>query len=417
MPSGERLRTESTDGRSRVTISHPAPTGLREAVDAAHVVVAGSGFFGLTMAERVATQLGGRVVVVDKRRHIGGNSWSFPDADTGIEVHKYGSHLFHTDNEAVWEYAHRFTRFTDYQHRVFTNHGGRIYSMPINLGTITSFFGRAMSPDEARAALAEQASELGDREPANLEEKAISLVGRPLYEAFVRGYTQKQWQTDPRELPPEIITRLPVRFTFDGRYFRDRHQGLPEDGYGAWLSKMADNPLISVFAGVDYFGVREIIRDDQLVVFTGPIDRYFDFRAGVLGWRTVDLETEVVRTGDYQGAAVINYADAEPAYTRIHEFRHLHPERSSYPTDRTVVMREYPRFANRTDEPCYPVNTEQDRKRLLIYRSLAARERNVIFGGRLGTYQYLDMHMAIASALSSFSNDVVPWFSGKTLIR
>ncbi|GLW65296.1 UDP-galactopyranose mutase [Actinomadura rubrobrunea] len=369
----------------------------------------GSGFFGLTVAERCARELGLRVLVLERRDHIGGNAYSEPEPETGIEIHRYGAHLFHTSNKRVWEYANRFTAFTGYQHRVFTVFKGRVYPMPINLGTICSYFGRVFTPDEARALIAAQAAEVSD--PTNLEEKAISLIGRPLYEAFIRGYTAKQWQTDPRELPAEIITRLPVRYTFDNRYFNDAYEGLPVDGYTAWLERMADHPAIEVRLNTDFFDLRDDIVGNVPVVYTGPLDRYFGYSEGELGWRTLDFELEVVPTGDFQGTAVMNYADEDVPFTRIHEFRHFHPERTHYPSDRTVIMREYSRFAARGDEPYYPINTPEDRSRLLRYRDLAKREDGVLFGGRLGTYKYLDMHMAIASALNMVDNRIRPHFT------
>ena len=377
------------------------------------LVVVGSGFFGLTIAERAATQLGLSVLVLDRRDHIGGNAFSEPDPQTGIEVHRYGAHLFHTSNERVWEYVNQFTAFTGYQHRVWTRYDDRIYPLPINLGTICSFFGRAFTPDEARALVAEQAAEYDSATASNLEEKGISLIGRPLYEAFIRGYTLKQWQTDPKELPAEIITRLPVRYTFDNRYFNDRYEGLPVDGYTAWLQRMADHPKIEVRPSTDFFDVRSDILGQVPVVYTGPVDRYFEYSEGRLGWRTLDFEREVLPIGDYQGTSVMNYADEDVPFTRIHEFRHFHPERD-YPTDRTVIMREFSRFAADDDEPYYPINTADDRTRLLAYRDLATAEPQVLFGGRLGTYKYLDMHMAIGSALSRFDNVVAPHFRDRT---
>ena len=376
----------------------------------ADLVVVGSGFFGLTIAERAATELGLKVQVLERRSHLGGNAYSAPDPDTGIEVHVYGAHLFHTSNERVWQYVNNFTSFTSYQHRVFTNYGDQIYSMPINLGTICSYFGRSFSPEQARALVAEQAKEYDSASAKNLEEKAISLIGRPLYEAFIRGYTLKQWQTDPRELPAEIITRLPVRYTFDNRYFNDKFEGLPTDGYTAWLERMADHPNIEVRLNTDFFDHKSAMVGQVPIVYTGPVDQYFDFAEGRLGWRTLDFEREVKRdTGDYQGTPVMNYAEEDVAYTRIHEFRHFHPERD-YPTDKTVIMREFSRFADPGDEPYYPINTDDDRRRLLAYRSLTEGEPSVLFGGRLGTYKYLDMHMAIGSALSRFDNVLRPHF-------
>jgi UDP-galactopyranose mutase len=350
------------------------------------------------------------VTVIDRRSHIGGNAFSEDDPETGIEVHRYGAHPFHTSNPTVWEYAQRFTRFTDYVHRVYTNHRGVVYPLPINLGTINQFFQAAYSPAEARALVTELAGEFDPKDARDLEERAVGLVGRPLYEAFIRDYTAKQWQTDPRELPADVISRLPVRYTYDNRYFSDTWEGLPVDGYTAWLERMADHPRISVQLDTDFFDTSQPLHKAAAVgrvpvVYTGPVDRYFDYAEGELAWRTLDFEREVVPVADYQGTSVMNYADADVPYTRIHEFRHFHPERADrYPTDRTIIMREYSRFAARDDEPYYPVNTAADRARLLAYRALADGEPDVHFGGRLGTYQYLDMHMAIGSALSMWRN-------------
>ncbi len=386
--------------------------------DGHDLVVVGSGFFGLTIAERAATELDKRVLVLERREHIGGNAYSEREPQTGIEVHRYGAHLFHTSNTRVWEYVNRFTDFTGYQHRVFARVGDQVYPMPMNLALINQFFGRSHTPGEARALIAEQAGEIDTDDAKNLEEKAISLIGRPLYEAFIKGYTAKQWQTDPRELDAAIITRLPVRYTFNNRYFNDTYEGLPVDGYTAWLERMADHPNIDVRLDVDYFDVRDAIPARTPTVYTGPLDRYFDYTEGELGWRTLDFETEVVATGDFQGTSVMNYNDVEVPYTRIHEFRHFHPERD-YPTDRTVIVREYSRFADTGDEPYYPINTGDDREKLTRYRELARKETanaNVLFGGRLGTYKYLDMHMAIGSALTMFDNRIVPYFTaGKPL--
>ncbi len=383
----------------------------------ADLVVVGSGFFGLTVAERCAAGLGLRVLIIDRRDHIGGNAYSEAEAQTGIEVHRYGAHLFHTSNARVWEYVNRFTAFTGYQHRVFTTYKGRVYPMPINLGTICEYFGTAMSPDRARALVAEQSAEVPPGRAANLEQKAISLIGRPLYEAFIRGYTYKQWQTDPADLPAEIITRLPVRYTFDNRYFNDTFEGLPAGGYTPWLERMADHPNIEVRLRTDFEQMRSALVGNVPVVYTGPLDAYFGYAAGGLGWRTLDFETEVAGTGDFQGTPVMNYADVDVPFTRILEFRHFHPERDWYPKDKTVIMREYSRFAERGDEPYYPINAAADRARLLAYREMASREPGVFFGGRLGTYKYLDMHMAIGSALSMCENRLRPFFAAGAPLR
>jgi UDP-galactopyranose mutase len=378
------------------------------------LLVVGSGFFGLTIAERVATQLDKRVLVIDRRPHIGGNAFSEPEPETGIEVHKYGAHLFHTSNQRVWDYVRQFTEFTGYQHRVFGLHEGQAYPLPMGLGLVSQFFGKYFTPEEARALIKEQSSGFSVDDATNFEEKAIALIGRPLYEAFMRDYTAKQWQTDPKELPAGNITRLPVRYTFDNRYFNDTYEGLPVDGYTAWLQNMAADDRIEVRLDTDWFDVRDELRAASPaapVVYTGPLDRYFDYSDGRLGWRTLDFELEVLSDcGDFQGTPVMNYNDLDVSYTRIHEFRHFHPERA-YPTDKTVIMREYSRFADDTDEPYYPINTESDRELLATYRSRAKAETasaKVLFGGRLGTYQYLDMHMAIASALNMYDNTLAP---------
>jgi UDP-galactopyranose mutase len=372
------------------------------------LLVVGAGLFGLTLARQAAEEHDAKVTVIDRRDHLGGNAYSEADPETGIEVHKYGAHLFHTSNTRVWEYVNRFTDFTPYVHKVYTTHRGVVYPMPINLGTINQFFESAYSPAGARALVQEQAGELAGTDPANLNDKGISLIGRPLYEAFIKHYTGKQWQTDPKDLPASIISRLPVRYTYDNRYFNDTYEGLPRQGYTAWLERMADHPNISVELGTDYFDAaqplnRDAVRGNVPVVYTGPVDRYFDYAHGDLKWRTIDLETEHVDTGDFQGTSVMNYADESVPFTRIIEPRHFHPERD-YPTDRTVIQREYSRFANREDEPYYPVNSTEDRETLLKYRQLADAEPRTLFGGRLGTYQYLDMHMAIGSALSAADN-------------
>ena len=380
------------------------------------LVIVGSGFFGLTIAERCANELGLRVLVLDRRHHIGGNAYSEPDLETGIEVHVYGAHLFHTSNKKVWDYVNQFTEFTGYQHRVYTSHKGQVYPMPINLGTINQFFDAAYSPDEARALIKEQSAELGDREPQNFVEKGVSLIGRPLYEAFIAHYTAKQWQTDPEQLSADIISRLPVRYTYNNRYFNDTYEGLPVDGYTAWLEKMADHPNIEVRLETNFFDVAEEFKGKVPIVYTGPVDEYFGNCEGELSWRTLDFEREVVETGDFQGTSVMNYPDPDVPFTRIHEFRHFHPERD-YPTDQSVVMREFSRFAEKGDEPYYPVNTAEDREKLLKYRELAEKEPMVLFGGRLGTYKYLDMHMAIGSALSMYENKLKPHFSqGEALV-
>src|ERR1700756_5271228 len=384
-------------------------------LDGFDVVIVGAGFFGATIAERVASEFGRKVCVLDRRTHIGGNAYSETDPDSGIEVHRYGTHIFHTNSETVWRYLRRFTEFTDYRHRVLTVAQGRLYSMPINLATISAAFGRVMAPQQAKAAIEAEAQAhcmAGDGVTGarNLEDKAIASVGRTLYDLLIRGYTQKQWQTDPKELSADIISRLPVRLTFDDRYFVDRYEGMPVDGYTAIFRRMLKHPNIEVQLGADYFDVADQIRTKQLAIYNGPIDRFFRYRCGELGWRPVDFARGVYDVADFQGTAVINYADAEVPFTRIHEFRHLHPERE-YTEAKTTIYREYSRFAGRDDEPYYPINTAGDRAILHGYRMMMGSHPNVIFGGRLGSYKYLDMHQAIGAALKTFENEVTAFLA------
>ena len=369
------------------------------------VIIVGSGFFGSTVAERINSNFNLKVAVIEARDHVGGNSYSEFDSLTQIEYHKYGSHLFHTDNLKVWEYCKKFTTFNSYRHKVLTVHNGEIFSLPINLGTINQFYRSMLSPQEARLKILELGKECLENSEESLESKAISLIGRDLYEAFVKNYTKKQWQTDPKLLPASIIKRLPVRYHYNNEYFDDAFQGVPTNGYTKWIEKMLEKSRI--YLNTDYFAVKDKIDSSKIIIYTGPIDKFFAYEFGELTWRTLDFELEVKKTNDFQGNSVINYSDLDVEFTRIHEFKHLHPERN-YSSNSTLIMKEYSKFAERNDEPYYPVNSLNDRIILNQYRQLIAKEKNVYFGGRLGTYQYLDMHMAIASALNFFENTLKP---------
>lgn len=373
------------------------------------LVVVGSGLFGLTVAREVAERWGVRVLILERRDHVGGNSYSMVDPGTGIEIHRYGAHIFHTSNERVWAYANRFTRFTEYVHRVYTRHRGEVFPMPINLATINQFYRSVFTPEEAKAVVRSESAKLATAS-RDLEEKAISLIGRSLYEAFVANYTTKQWGTPPHMLPADVIARLPVRYNYDNRYFEDSHQGLPVDGYASWLERMADHTLIEVQLGVDFLDGAQPLNRSAIVgrvpvVFTGPIDGYFDYLHGAMTWRTLNFDLSTLDVGDFQGTAVMNYADLDEPWTRIIEFRHFHPERN-YQRNYTVVAREYSRFAKAGDEPFYPVNTPADRFTLTRYRESAQSQPGVLFGGRLGTYRYLDMHATIGSALRIVDNNL-----------
>lgn len=364
-------------------------------------VVVGAGLFGSTVAREIADRLDAPVAVLDKRGHIGGNCHSTMDAETGIECHVYGTHIFHTKRRRVWDWITRFAGFNSYRHKVLTRLDDRVFPMPINLTTINTFYGIDLAPTEVEDFVRAEAARDRVEEPKNLEEKAISLVGRPLYEAFIRGYTIKQWETDPTNLPAEVITRLPFRHTYEVDYFTDPWQGIPLDGYAALFDAIHDHPHVHAFTGTDFFAVRDQLAPDATVVYTGPVDRYFDNRYGELAWRTIDFEREVHPVADFQGTSVMNYASPDVPYTRIHEYRHLHPERG-YSQAATVTFKEFSRRAAGGDDPYYPVNTPQDTERLGQYRALAENETGTLFGGRLGGYRYLDMDTTILAALELF---------------
>lgn len=370
-------------------------------------VVVGAGLFGSVIAEQIANRLQRTVLVIDKRTEPGGNCHSAEDPATGIEYHTYGTHIFHTSSTRAWDYIRRFTDFNGYHHQVLTVHRGGVYQMPINLETINAFYGKNFRPAEARAFVAAEIAAEDITNPRNLEEKAISLVGRPLYEAFIRGYTIKQWHSDPRHLPAEIITRLPVRFDYREDYFTDAfRQGIPLRGYTTIFERMLTSPLIETRLGCDYFKHREQLRFKRQLIFSGPIDSYFDASLGPLQWRSVRQEKKIVDEGDFQGTSVMNYADLDVPFTRIHEPRHLHPERS-YPSDRTVIFYETP--CDDPSEPLYPIKTGPNLELLTGYRELASRESRVVFGGRLGDYAYYDMDKTILRALECFEKEIVPF--------
>lgn len=354
-------------------------------------LIVGAGLFGAVFA-RQATDAGKSVLVIDKREHVGGNIYT--EQVEGINVHKYGAHIFHTNDKRVWAYINRFAEFNRYTNSPVANYNGELYSLPFNMYTFNKMWG-VVTPEEARAKIAEQRAAAGITEPKNLEEQAISLVGTDIYERLVKGYTEKQWGRPCTALPSFIIRRLPVRFTFDNNYFNALYQGIPIGGYTAMVDRMLDG--IEVRLGVDYLDCREQLRPlADKVVYTGPIDSYFDFCYGPLGYRSVRFETELLDTENFQGNAVINYTDRETPYTRIIEHKHF--EFGSQP--RTVISREYSQEWHPGIEPYYPINDEKNGALYMKYKQLADSEGGVIFGGRLAEYRYYDMDAVIASALS-----------------
>ena len=354
-------------------------------------LIVGAGLFGSVFA-REATDAGKKVLVIDKRDHIAGNIYT--EDVCGINVHKYGAHIFHTNDKRVWEYVNRFAEFNRYTNSPVANYNGELYSLPFNMYTFNKMWG-VITPDEARAKIAEQRAEAGITEPKNLEEQAISLVGTDIYERLVKGYTEKQWGRKCTELPSFIIRRLPVRFTFDNNYFNARYQGIPIGGYTALVDKMLCG--IEVRLNVDYLENRaELDALADKVVYTGAIDSFFDFCYGPLGYRSVRFENELLDIDNYQGNAVVNYTDAETPYTRIIEHKHF--EFGTQP--KTVISKEYSPEWQPGIEPYYPINDEKNGALYAQYKALAEKESHIIFGGRLAEYRYYDMDAVIASALS-----------------
>ena len=353
-------------------------------------LIVGAGLFGAVFAHEMREK-GKSVLVLDKREHVGGNVYT--REVEGIQVHEYGAHIFHTNDKTVWDYVNRFAEFNRYTNSPVANYHGELYSLPFNMYTFNKLWG-VVTPQEAEAEIDRQRRAAGIGEPKNLEEQAISLVGTDVYEKLVKGYTEKQWGRPCSELPAFIIRRLPVRFTFDNNYFNARFQGIPMGGYTRMVERMLEG--IQVRLGVDYLEDREAWdAQARTVVYTGPIDRFFDYCYGPLQYRSVRFETEVLDTPNYQGNAVVNYTDRETPYTRVIEHKHF--EFGTQP--KTVVSREYSSEWKPGDEPYYPVNDERNRELYLKYRALADQKPQVIFGGRLGEYKYYDMDTVIARAL------------------
>mgnify|MGYP003333159244 FL=1 len=370
------------------------------------VAVVGAGFSGAVVARELA-EAGHVIEVYESRDHVAGNCHTVRH-DTGVMVHVYGPHIFHTQHERVWEYVQRFATFKPYRHRVRAMVGEKAYQMPMNLGLINAFFGKKFTPKEAEAFVASQAdSTITD--PKSFEEQGLRLVGRRLYEAFFAGYTRKQWGVDPKELPASILARLPLRFTDDDSYFNHPHQGIPEHGYTALVEAILDHPRITVHLSTRMPRAR--LAEFDHAFWSGPIDAYFNFEHGRLAYRTLDFKPEVVQ-GDFQGCPVVNYCDAQVPYTRITEHKHFAPWESH---DRSVIYREYSRLCDENDTPYYPVRLVQEKEQLLKYVQLARNEKGVTFLGRLGTYRYLDMDVTIHEALNVADTAKLSIAQGKSI--
>lgn len=373
-------------------------------LDGLKFLVVGSGFFGSVIAERIANDLKERVLVIDKRPHVGGNCFSEDDNKTGIHYHKYGTHIFHTSNKIVWDYINRFTGFNGYFHQVLTTYKNKVYQMPINLETINSFYNLNLKPYEVDDFLEKEIAKEKIINPKNFEEKAISLIGRPLYEAFIKGYTKKQWQKDPILLPEFILKRLPFRKNYNESYYFSSWQGIPLMGYTEIFRKLLNNKNIEVKLNTDYFEIRENISETTFVIYSGPIDKFFDYKYGKLEWRTLEFKRRILSVEDYQGTSVMNYAEESIPCTRIHEPKHLHPEKN-YTKEKTLIIEEYSK-PDDGNNPYYPINDERNQKLILKYRDETQTVKNVAISGRLGDYQYYDMHQTIAMALELYENKI-----------
>ena len=360
-------------------------------------LIVGAGLFGAIFAYE-ANKKGKKCLVIDKRNHIAGNIYT--EEIEGIQVHKYGAHIFHTSNKQIWDYINQFAEFNRYTNSPIAKYKDEVYNMPFNMNTFNKLWG-VFTPEEAKQKIEEELKTANIGEPQNLEEQAIKLVGKTIYEKLVKGYTEKQWGKRATELPSFIIKRLPVRFTYDNNYFNDKYQGIPIGGYTQIVEKMLNN--VETRLNCDYFEHKaELENIAEKIVFTGPIDKFYDYKFGELEYRSLRFETETLDTNNYQGNAVVNYTEYEVPYTRIIEHKHF-----EYGTqDKTVITREYPDTWNTEKEAYYPINNEKNNELYNKYKELAQKDTNIIFGGRLGQYKYYDMHIVIEEALKCVQNEI-----------
>ncbi|MDA9471856.1 UDP-galactopyranose mutase [Enterococcus sp. 5H] len=355
-------------------------------------LVVGSGLFGSVFAHEAAKK-GKKIKIIEKRNHVAGNI--FTENISGINVHTYGAHIFHTSNKEIWNYVNQFAEFNSYINSPIANFKNELYNLPFSMNTFNKLWG-VITPGEAKEMIEKQKAVLKGKTPENLEEQAISLVGIDIYEKLIKGYTEKQWGRSCTELPAFIIKRLPVRFTFDNNYFNDTYQGIPIGGYTQIVEKMLDHPNIEVHLKTDFFAHKEQFENEaEKIVYTGMIDQYFDYQFGELEYRSLKFESEELETDNYQGNAVVNYTSKEVPYTRIIEHKHFEFGEQ----EKTIITKEYSKEWEKGDEPYYPVNDRQNTERFNAYLNLSKEQNKVIFGGRLGMYKYYDMHMVINEAL------------------
>lgn len=361
-------------------------------------LVIGSGFSGAVIAEQLAKNLQNNILVIDDRSHIGGNCYTERDKETNIMIHKYGPHIFNTDNKAVWDYIQQFCEMMPFINRVKSIYKGNIYSMPINLHTINQFFGKTLNPEEAKLFINSVANK-DILEPQNFEEQAMKFIGEDLYTAFFYGYTKKQWGCEPAELPASILKRLPVRFNYNDNYYANPYQGIPKDGYTAIFEKMLSAQNIEVKLNTKFDSSFDVSEYDH-IFYSGPIDAYFNYKFGRLSYRTVYFERNVTE-GDYQGNPVINYADTEVPYTRVHEHKHFTPWENH---EKTIYFKEYSKETEDNDVPYYPKRLKEDMEKFSLYQQEMEKLDDVSFVGRLATYRYMDMHHVIGEALNLIKN-------------
>lgn len=361
-------------------------------------LIVGAGLFGSTFAYEAAKR-GKRIKVIDKRKHIAGNIYT--EKIENIHVHKYGAHIFHTNDKKIWDYINKFAEFNHYINSPIANYNGEIYNLPFNMNTFNKLWG-VVTPQQAKAKIEEQRRSALIDNPKNLEEQAISLIGTDIYQKLIKGYTEKQWGRKANELPAFIIKRLPVRFNYDNNYFNDKYQGIPIGGYTQIVEKMLESDLIDVELDVNFFDRKnEYQTQFPKIVYTGMIDQFFNYQYGTLEYRSLKFETSVLDVENYQGNAVVNYTDSQTPYTRIIEHKHF--EFGNQP--KTIITKEYPENWNLGDEPYYPMNDEKNNNVFRKYKELVKQVPNVIFGGRLGMYKYYDMHQVIAAALSAVDKE------------
>ena len=363
-------------------------------------LIIGSGLYGSVLAERISTKLNKKVTILEKRKHIGGNCYSEKDKKTNVEYHKYGTHIFHTSNERVWKYLSNFCELNSYRHQVLSNFKNKIYQMPINLETINSFFKKNFNPDQAYKFLQKKTKKYHKKSYGNFEEKALSQIGLDLYEAFIKTYTQKQWGKHPKDLPSTIFNRLPLRYNYREDYFNNcKYQGIPDLGYTDIFKKMLSNKNIQVMTNEKFEISNNNYDVKYLTIYTGPLDQLFDCNLGSLEWRSLKFKLKYKNVEDFLGTSVINFPEKKISYTRLHEPKHLHIDRS-YSNGETLIQEEYP--CDNPKEPYYPINTRKNRELHRAYKKLALKLKNFDFGGRLADYAYYDMDMTISAALKKF---------------